>query len=166
MTESCLVAKGSDQLLGHRLGFKICLAVEIFGLHVQGALSFSGFDDNHVCREKLVVSDSDQVAYFNFAPFVDLECLDVSVVNFCERAVLIVVFPVSFEILVCVLDHGQNHDEYERGQHGRLSLGDGDNFNHLHERDDEEVEIGHFGGELLKQIVRHEGPPGVLGRAH
>jgi len=77
-----------------------------------------------------------------------------------------VVFPVSFEILVCVLDHGQNHDEYERGQHGRLSLGDGDNFNHLHERDDEEVEIGHFGGELLKQIVRHEGPPGVLGRAH
>ena len=100
------------------------------------------------------------------SPLMSFEGLSVSIVDLRQSTVLMLVLAAPLEVLIGVLDHRQDHDEGERGEHGRLPLRNRDHINHLHEHDQEEVQVGELVRELLEQIVRNEAPPGVLGSAN
>lgn len=104
----------------------------------------------------------DEVADLDVAPLLLDEVFLGLVINESVLIVLFIVLAVPHDILNCVLDHRYGDDHGEGRSHDGLASANRNHLNHLHEGDDEEVEVGEL-AELGKQIEGDEVVPGVLG---
>ena len=69
---------------------------------------------------------------------------------------------MAFAIFKDIFDSRNKNDKGERKQDGRLSIRDRNGFDHLHDHDNEEVNVGCF-TELYHQVLRQKVVPLVLG---
>ena len=144
------LCKRLNQLLGDGFQFQICLSIEVLSLNVKHTFGFSRVKDDHVCREKRILMDPDDISNLREAPLFLFETVGLLRENFTIGIVLSSIFFMSLIVFICVLDHGEDDDEGQGRQHSWLSIRDGYHCNHLHEHDDQEVEICQLRRELLK----------------
>lgn len=145
---------------------EVGLPVKIDGLDVRDAGGVAGGEEHHVGRERLAGGDADDVPDADVLPFLGRELPrggrrqeDPG-----EAVVLLAVGAVAAEVLVGVLDGGDEEDEGER-EHGGAAAEDGDLGELVEHGDGEEVDVRQP-PELLEQVPRQERQHRVLRRPY
>uniref|UniRef100_A0A0A9CT26 Uncharacterized protein n=1 Tax=Arundo donax TaxID=35708 RepID=A0A0A9CT26_ARUDO len=144
---------------------EIGLPVEIHRLDMGDAAGVAGGEQHHVGRQGLVGRHPHDVPDAYVLPSLGLELArGARREHGGEAVVLRAVGAVAAEVLVGVLDGGDEEHEGER-EHGRAAAEYGDLRQLVEHGDGEEVDVRQP-PELLEQVARQESEHGVLGRPY
>lgn len=120
---------------------EIGLPVEIHRLDMGDASGVAGGEQHHVGRERLIGPDAHHVPDAYVLPSLRLEIArGARREHGGEAVVLLAVGSVAAEVLVGVLDGGDEENEGER-EHGRAAAEDGDLGQLVEHSDGEEVDV-------------------------
>lgn len=144
---------------------EIGFAVEINRLDVSDAGGVAGGEEHNVRGQRLVGRHAHDVPDAYVLPSLGLELVrGARREHGGEAVVLLAVRAVAAEVLVGVLDGGDEEYEGER-EHGRAAAEDGDLGQLVEHGDGEEVDVRQP-AELLEQVARKEGEHRILGRPY
>jgi hypothetical protein len=128
---------------------------------VRDARGVAGGKQHHVGGKRFTGSNAHDVPDADALPFLGLELgVGARHEHSGEAVVLLAVGAVAAEVLVGVLDGGDEEHEGER-EHGGAAAEDGDLGELVEHGDDEEVDVGQP-AELLEEVAREEGEKRVL----
>ena len=140
------------------LDLQVCLAVQVFSLHVAHAVVQTGREEHNVARERLVPHHPHQIPRPNLPPLALHQ--GGAVEPFRQAGVLLVILLVPGVVLHSLLRHGQTDDEHERRPDG-VRLDRGDDREERDDGDGEEVQV-RDPPELLVQALWEERDGRVL----
>ena len=137
------------------LVLEVGLSIQVLGLDVAQALALAALAQHHVRREELIAVHLHDVPYLDLLPGALLEVGGLLIVDESFLRVFLVVALMSLVVLEYVLDHAEHDDDREGEGLRGVPVGDGDDRDHLHDGDEDEVDVRHL-AELLYQILRQE----------